>query len=156
IDAECKVIHQRDEQSKKEKFDKIDSIEKTEKGSIIKEIVTKWTQGLTLSGVLNALQGFLELDGAIIVMTTNHLEKLDKALYREGRVNLIVHSDKMLKTDANQLVRKFFGRASNLIRDYEFTAASMEAMCQTARDFDNFEEILRERQHALANSNKTT
>lgn len=46
---------------------------------------------LTLSGLLNALDGIVSLDGSIIFMTTNHIEKIDPALLRKGRVDYIYH-----------------------------------------------------------------
>lgn len=42
---------------------------------------------LTFSGLLNALDGMMSKDGIITVMTTNHIEKLDAALIRAGRVD---------------------------------------------------------------------
>ena len=46
---------------------------------------------LSLSGLLNILDGVASQEGRLLVMTTNHLEKLDKALVRPGRVDRIVH-----------------------------------------------------------------
>ena len=46
---------------------------------------------VSLSGLLNALDGALASNDRIIVLTTNHLEKLDEALIRKGRVDEIVH-----------------------------------------------------------------
>ncbi len=43
---------------------------------------------MTFSGVLNALDGIMSQDGRIIFMTSNHPEKLDPALLREGRFDL--------------------------------------------------------------------
>ncbi|KAF7544818.1 hypothetical protein G7Z17_g9652 [Cylindrodendrum hubeiense] len=45
---------------------------------------------LSLSGLLNILDGVASQEGRILIMTTNHLEKLDKALIRPGRVDMIV------------------------------------------------------------------
>ena len=42
---------------------------------------------LTFSGLLNALDGLISVDGIITIFTTNHLEKLDPALIRGGRVD---------------------------------------------------------------------
>ena len=42
---------------------------------------------LTLSGLLNALDGAVAGEGRILCMTTNHVEKLDPALIRPGRVD---------------------------------------------------------------------
>ncbi|KOS23030.1 putative mitochondrial chaperone [Escovopsis weberi] len=48
------------------------------------------TGRLSLSGLLNILDGVASKEGRILVMTTNHVEKLDKALIRPGRVDLMV------------------------------------------------------------------
>ncbi|KAK3342945.1 BCS1 N terminal-domain-containing protein [Neurospora tetraspora] len=62
---------------------------------------------LSLSGLLNILDGVASQEGRVLIMTTNHLEKLDKALIRPGRVDMIVE----------------FGRA-----DKEMTAAIFRAI----------------------------
>ncbi|KAH6608803.1 mitochondrial chaperone bcs1 [Trichoderma cornu-damae] len=45
---------------------------------------------LSLSGLLNILDGVASQEGRLLIMTTNHVEKLDKALIRPGRVDMIV------------------------------------------------------------------
>lgn len=45
---------------------------------------------LSLSGLLNILDGVASQEGRVLIMTTNHLENLDKALIRPGRVDNIV------------------------------------------------------------------
>lgn len=62
--------------------------------------------GIALSVFLNALDGAVRLDNVVIVLTTNHLDKLDPAIYRPGRVDHVVHVDKM-DTDA---VKKYIQR----------------------------------------------
>lgn len=46
--------------------------------------------GGSLSGLLNGLQGVIGLDDTIILMSTNHPEKLDPALIRDSRVDFRV------------------------------------------------------------------
>lgn len=46
---------------------------------------------LSLSGLLNALDGAETQDGLITVLTTNHIEKLDPALVRSGRIDRNFH-----------------------------------------------------------------
>lgn len=46
---------------------------------------------LTPSGLYNALDGLVSLDDTIVFMTTNHLEVMDDALLRAGRVDHIVY-----------------------------------------------------------------
>jgi mitochondrial chaperone BCS1 len=43
--------------------------------------------GVTLSGLLNALDGVSSRDGRVLFLTTNHPERLDPALLRPGRVD---------------------------------------------------------------------
>ncbi|GFO00886.1 mitochondrial chaperone bcs1 [Plakobranchus ocellatus] len=43
---------------------------------------------LTLSGLLNALDGVASTEARILFMTTNYIDRLDKALIRPGRVDL--------------------------------------------------------------------
>lgn len=44
-------------------------------------------EGLTFSGLLNALDGLAAQEGRIVFMTTNHRERLDPALIRPGRAD---------------------------------------------------------------------
>lgn len=43
---------------------------------------------ITFSGLLNSLDGVASAEERIIFLTTNHVEKLDPALIRPGRVDL--------------------------------------------------------------------
>ncbi|KAK3303457.1 BCS1 N terminal-domain-containing protein [Chaetomium strumarium] len=49
---------------------------------------------LSLSGLLNILDGVASQEGRVLIMTTNHIDKLDKALIRPGRVDMIVKFDR--------------------------------------------------------------
>jgi len=51
-------------------------------------VQSKKSGGLTFSGFLNALDGVRSKDGTIVIMTTNHRERLDPALIRPGRCDL--------------------------------------------------------------------
>ena len=42
---------------------------------------------LSFSGFLNALDGVATQEGTVLFMTTNHLERLDPALIRAGRID---------------------------------------------------------------------
>ncbi|KAI5922804.1 BCS1 N terminal-domain-containing protein [Camillea tinctor] len=45
---------------------------------------------LSLSGLLNILDGVASQEGRVLIMTTNHIEKLDKALIRPGRIDMTI------------------------------------------------------------------
>jgi chaperone BCS1 len=44
-------------------------------------------RGLTLTGLLNVLDGVVAKEGRLLFMTTNHAERLDAALVRPGRID---------------------------------------------------------------------
>lgn len=44
-------------------------------------------KGISLSGLLNIIDGVASHEGRVLIMTTNHPEKLDEALIRPGRVD---------------------------------------------------------------------
>lgn len=46
---------------------------------------------VTYSGLLNALDGVASAEERIILMTTNHIDRLDDALIRPGRVDMTLH-----------------------------------------------------------------
>jgi hypothetical protein len=64
-------------------------------------------RGVTLAGMLNVLDGFTSPHGVITVMTTNHIEALDPAIIRPGRVDL---REELNELDTDQLERmcKYF------------------------------------------------
>lgn len=48
---------------------------------------SKNSEELTLSYLLNLLDGTISIEDLVVIITTNHPEKLDKALYRPGRMD---------------------------------------------------------------------
>jgi SpoVK/Ycf46/Vps4 family AAA+-type ATPase len=63
---------------------------------------------LTLSFILNLLDGILETPGRILIMTTNHPEKLDKALIRPGRIDLNIQFTKANKEMVKDMFKHFY------------------------------------------------
>lgn len=68
--------------------------------------------GVTLSGLLNALDGFSAPDNVLFVMTSNRIEALDPALLRPGRIDYRLHLGKATEHQKIALYRRFFPRAS--------------------------------------------
>ncbi|KTW28504.1 hypothetical protein T552_01763 [Pneumocystis carinii B80] len=54
-----------------------------------REQAEKYGNNITFSGFLNALDGVASAEDRIIFMTTNHLDQLDSALIRPGRVDVL-------------------------------------------------------------------
>ncbi|MFS0710347.1 AAA family ATPase [Brevundimonas sp. 2P06AA] len=57
-------------------------------------------RGVTLSGLLNAIDGLTAREGRILFITSNHPDKLDPALIRPGRVDRREHIAKLTRGDA--------------------------------------------------------
>lgn len=75
---------------------------------------------LTLSGLLNALDGVAASEGRILIMTTNHPEHLDAALTRAGRVDVAAHLGNFTAAESVRMWRLFFGENHHL--EGEFAA----------------------------------
>jgi SpoVK/Ycf46/Vps4 family AAA+-type ATPase len=67
------------------------------------------TQSFTFSNLLNILDGVLFKHGLIVFITTNHPEKLDPALLRQGRTDLIVELNYPSRTEIEKLFRDMLG-----------------------------------------------
>ena len=63
---------------------------------------------LSFSTLLNFLDGSLRKNGMIIVMTTNHPEKLDPALLRKGRVDYMLEIGYITKYQIEQFAKLYF------------------------------------------------
>ena len=64
-------------------------------------------KSLTLSGLLSALDGLVAGEGKIFMFTTNHLEQLDPALLRPGRVDRVVSLKLATAKQIEQLFVRF-------------------------------------------------
>jgi chaperone BCS1 len=64
--------------------------------------------GVTLSGLLNELDGMQSPSGVMFFMTTNHIEKLDAALLRPGRTDVKEFFGPATEQQKLRLYRKFF------------------------------------------------
>lgn len=65
---------------------------------------------VTFSGLLNALDGVASAEERIIFMTTNHIDRLDDALIRPGRVDMTVHLGHATQWQMEKLWDRFYAR----------------------------------------------
>ncbi|KAI1095632.1 BCS1 N terminal-domain-containing protein [Rostrohypoxylon terebratum] len=63
---------------------------------------------LSLSGLLNILDGVASQEGRVLIMTTNHIEKLDAALIRPGRVDMTVKFELATEGTSVSIFRAIF------------------------------------------------
>jgi len=68
--------------------------------------------GVTLSGLLNALDGFSAPDNVLFAMTSNQIEALDPALLRPGRIDYRLYLGTASEQQKVELYRRFFPQAS--------------------------------------------
>ncbi|KAE8887168.1 hypothetical protein PF005_g28401 [Phytophthora fragariae] len=102
---------------------------------------------LNLSGLLNVLDGVIDCPGRIVIMTTNHSEKLDPALVRPGRVNKKLLLGYMGCTQTQQMIEYYCvatldeSQVRRLGGAFEsspqaFTPAEIEELCAEHDDVD--------------------
>ncbi len=63
---------------------------------------------VTFSGLLNALDGAVAYEGSLVLMTTNHKEKLDPALTRPGRIDISLHIGMATQDQIRRLFSYFY------------------------------------------------
>jgi len=100
---------------------------------------------VTLSFILNLIDGVHEQPGRIIVFTTNYPEKLDKALLRSGRIDMKVNFKKCSTKICKDILEFYFKtKIKNLENcDYKKTPAELMELCMNYNDLDKILEKLR-------------
>lgn len=63
---------------------------------------------LTLATLLEVLDGVMEMEGRMLVITTNYPEKLDKALIRPGRIDMKIKFDRCTGSCLLDMYRHYF------------------------------------------------
>jgi truncated hemoglobin YjbI len=97
---------------------------------------------VTLSFLLNLLDGVLETPGRILVITSNYPEKLDKALVRPGRIDVKIEFKNASREFIREMVERFYSKPVALETippelDNIFTPAEvMESLCTYFKDAD--------------------
>jgi len=64
---------------------------------------------VTFSGLLNALDGVAAGEERIAFLTTNHVERLDPALIRPGRIDMMVRVGEATRHQAARMWQRFYG-----------------------------------------------
>ncbi len=71
-------------------------------------------EGITLSFLLNLLDGVLETPGRILVITSNYPERLDKALTRPGRIDVKIEFSKASREMILEMMNNFYTESLTL------------------------------------------
>jgi chaperone BCS1 len=99
---------------------------------------------ITLSNVLNCLDGVLELNDVIIIMTTNHIEKLDPALIRPGRINRVIELTKLDSDSMREMIKYKYQVCvkDSLIKNKVITPATLNNLMLVSETIEELEEQL--------------
>ncbi|CAE7840436.1 BCS1 [Symbiodinium sp. CCMP2592] len=73
---------------------------------------------LTFSGLLNALDGVGKADGQIFVMTTNHRDRLNPALIRNGRADLHIEFSHASDSQIAGMFARFYPGTEHRCQDF--------------------------------------
>lgn len=79
-----------------------------EKAPSSKEVFINDYSFLTLSGILNALDGVMDLPGVLIFMNTNCIDSIDPAILRKGRTDFIYTLDWFTDKEVRQYASVVF------------------------------------------------
>jgi chaperone BCS1 len=109
---------------------------KPESGKDAFKVTTEQPKKPTLGQILNILDGVPERYGHILVMDTNHLEKLDPALIRPGRVDRIVSWNKLSAASVRAYIQNYYMvelPKTVILPDRAVTAAELQSyVCRNA------------------------
>jgi mitochondrial chaperone BCS1 len=87
--------------------------------------------GVTLSGLLNVLDGFCAPENVLFMMTSNRVESLDPALLRPGRIDYRLYLGKATEEQKIELYRRFFpGTSDSQAKDFVETHYSADTMAE--------------------------
>jgi len=67
---------------------------------------------ISLSGLLNVLDGVASHEGRVLIMTTNHVERLDGALLRPGRIDVRIRFELATRAQAEHVFVQIYSHSS--------------------------------------------
>jgi hypothetical protein len=82
---------------------------------------------IDLSFLLNLLDGTLESSGRILAVSSNFPERIDRALIRPGRIDMIVHFKKCNQKILSEMLESFYDRniQGSACEDYKWSPAEV-------------------------------
>ena len=100
---------------------------------------------VSLSEVLNTIDGVSNLENVIYIFTTNHVDHLDPALIRPGRIDKMIHIDRPGRNEYDQFMFYHFGKhipdEMEVNTDLLIAELQNEIVCE--KSYDEVLEILR-------------
>lgn len=84
---------------------------------------------ITFSSVLNCLDGAFYKHGLVTIITTNHLDKLDEALLRTGRIDVKMEIPRPSDTEISEYVTVFFGEEFSVKGHFDIKMSDVQEIC---------------------------
>ena len=151
IDAMGDVVKERKDKKKNKEIDidAIESLESDDEGTTSNKkimeklmITTTKSNNNNLSFLLNILDGLNECSGRIIIMTTNKIDHLDKALIRPGRIDIKIEFQKCSTYDIMNMICMFWKNniTIEMMRsdiDMKYTSAEVINIFRTTYIFED-------------------
>jgi len=115
----------------------------------LKNIISVQQKGFDLSCFLNILDGIIELYGVMIIVTTNHPDKIDEALIRPGRIDFKYEFKKSSRKNIIEMLKLKYDFNNNDMNKYvndlnkiqEYVMSPAEIQCIMFQN-DNIEEAI--------------
>lgn len=117
-----------------------------------KYILEDDTDKLTLGHFLNLIDGIKETPGRIIIITSNHIEKIDPALLRPGRIDLHIKMKSVCYDILSEMYNYYYNKNINYnivkhekilnIINYNITPAEITNLLINSEDEDEFIKLL--------------
>ena len=109
---------------------------------------------LNLAGILNILDGIIDTPGRIIIMTTNHIDKLDDALIRPGRIDKKIYMGYISHSNCIKMIEYYYETklSENQVSELQIifnehkidiTPATLEQYCREYENINNLIECIR-------------
>lgn len=104
------------------------------------------SEPIDLSFLLNLLDGTLEASGRILAISSNFPERIDKALIRPGRIDMIIHFKKCNRDILREMVESFYDRTFDdwTTEDLDYKWSPAEVNQILFRNFNKYEDAINE------------
>ena len=105
---------------------------------------------ITLDDILNVFDGIRETPGRILIISSNHYDKLDPALIRPGRIDVTLELTKASHNTISELYKHLFNKEIDVeklanVKEYHFSPAELINMYILHKDEDEFLDKLLEK-----------
>ena len=93
---------------------------------------------LTIGGLLTLIDGIQQMQDSILIMTTNHPEKLDPRLLRAGRVTHNIRLGHLEPRFARAMIERVHGKSPEEVRENHWIPAELEQLLAQFTEYEDF------------------